>query len=88
MSDSGLILFIGYSVLCLFTGFISNGQGSSSEKLSGIFGSISILAGIACIIMFIVWHYWTGIIIVIAIYLIMLNIGGALMRRCLRHLRM
>lgn len=87
MPNGSVLLFVLFAFICLITGFISNGEGTQSNKLSGIFGLIAILGGIGCIIASVFWKYWIGILITLLIYLVMLNVGGSIMRRALYHSR-
>lgn len=87
MPKGSLVMFIVHAIICGIAGFLSNGEGSESARLGGISGGAAIVAGIVCIGLCIAWHYWIGIAVTIAIYFVMLNIGGAIMRNWIRHLR-
>lgn len=87
MNTIAFILYIVLAITSLVGGFIANGDGTQTVKLSGIFGGIAMLSGLISIIYSIFIKYWIGIIISIILYLVFLNIGGAIMRAWIRKLR-
>lgn len=85
---SGILiaLYIILSVVSLIAGFIANGNGTQTDSLTGIFGGIALLFVLVCCIYSFFIKYYTGILITFILYIIFLNIGGALMRAWIRKL--
>ena len=87
MPQTILITLILYALLCVFTGFVSNGEGYNSIRYANTWGLISIVGGLVSIILCVVHTYWIGILFTALVYIVCLNIGAIIMRSLIRKLR-
>ena len=81
-----IALYVILSIASLIAGFIANGNGTQTDTLAGILGGISLLFVLVCGVFSFVIKYYTGILITLILYIVFLNIGGAIMRAWIRKL--